>query len=66
MQLRVLVSSIDSSRNFDLRCAVREGLIDFIRRHHPGSLPRARAEIDLASGAAERSLRAAEPGSAAT
>ena len=45
MQLRVLVSSVDSGRNFDLRCKVREGLIDFIRRVHPDALPYVRAEI---------------------
>jgi small-conductance mechanosensitive channel len=44
MQLRVLVSSGDSGANFDLRCEVREGLIDLLRRRHPGSLPRVRAE----------------------
>lgn len=45
MQLRVLVSSADSSRNWDLRCKLREGLIDFIQRHHPDSLPRLRTEL---------------------
>ena len=44
MQLRVLVSSADSGAAFDLRCEVREGLIDFLRRHHPAALPRLRAE----------------------
>jgi small-conductance mechanosensitive channel len=39
MQLRILVSSPSSGQNFDLRCAVREGLIDFIRREFPHSLP---------------------------
>jgi small-conductance mechanosensitive channel len=45
MQLRVLVSSAASGPNFDLRCEVREGLIDFIQRHHPQALPRVRAEL---------------------
>lgn len=45
MQLRALVSSADSGRNWDLRCAVREGLIEFVRREYPDSLPRLRAEI---------------------
>ncbi len=45
MQLRVLVSSASSGQNWDLRCAVREGLIDFIRREHPEALPRVRAEM---------------------
>jgi small-conductance mechanosensitive channel len=45
MQLRALVSASDSSRSFDLRCHVREGLIAFIGREHAHCLPRARAEI---------------------
>jgi small-conductance mechanosensitive channel len=45
MQLRILVSSSDSSRNWDLRCKLREGLIDFIQRHYPDHLPRLRAEL---------------------
>jgi small-conductance mechanosensitive channel len=44
MQVRVLVSSAHSGANFDLRCEVREGLIDFLTRRHPGALPRVRAE----------------------
>ena len=39
MQLRVLVSSADAGRNFDLRCELREALIDFVRREYPQSLP---------------------------
>jgi hypothetical protein len=44
MQLRILVSAHDSSLAWDLRCRVREGLIDFIQRHYPDSLPRLRTE----------------------
>jgi small-conductance mechanosensitive channel len=45
MQLRVLVSSADASRNWDLRCLVREKLIDFIRREYPAFLPQVRADL---------------------
>jgi hypothetical protein len=45
IQLRALVSSADSSRNWDLRCRVREGLIAFIAREYPEYLPRLRAEV---------------------
>lgn len=45
MQLRVLLSSANSGRNFDLRCRVREGLISFIAREYPLYLPHTRAEI---------------------
>jgi len=44
VQLRILVSSAASGPNFDLRCELREALIDFIRREHPAALPRLRAE----------------------
>jgi len=46
MQLRMLVSSTDSGRNFDLRCQVREGLIAFVQAHYPHALPRWRCELD--------------------
>ncbi len=46
MQLRALVSSANSSLNWDLRCRVREGLIAFIQEHHPDCLPQARVEIE--------------------
>lgn len=55
MQLRVLVSSRDSGLNWDLRCRVREGLLDFVNAHYPQFLPRARAEVSTGpeSGAAD-------------
>lgn len=43
--LRALVSAADSSAAWDLRCQVRERLIEFLRARHPGSLPRTRAEL---------------------
>ncbi|MGF6656838.1 small-conductance mechanosensitive channel [Paraburkholderia youngii] len=45
MQLRALVSAPDSGLAWDLRCRVREGLLDFVHRHYPEYLPRARAEV---------------------
>jgi small-conductance mechanosensitive channel len=50
MQLRVLVSSASSGQNWNLRCALREGLIDFILREHPHALPRVRAEVQSGQG----------------
>ena len=44
MQVRILVSSADSGRAFDLRCKVREGLIAWIAREHPDCLPKLRHE----------------------
>ena len=48
MQLRALVTSASSSKNWDLRCHVRERLIDFVQREYPQYLPRWRAEASLA------------------
>jgi small-conductance mechanosensitive channel len=45
MQLRVLVSSFDSALNWDLRCRVREGLINFVEAAYPQFLPRTRADL---------------------
>ena len=44
MQVRALVSSADSGRNWDLRCLVRERLVEFVQRNYPGCLPRVRVE----------------------
>lgn len=45
MQLRLLVTSANSSLNWDLRCKVREALVDFMQREYPQYLPRMRAEL---------------------
>jgi small-conductance mechanosensitive channel len=45
MQIRVLATSADSSKSWDLRCDIREKFIAYIQKHHPESLPRFRAEI---------------------
>ncbi|MGB9475613.1 MAG: mechanosensitive ion channel domain-containing protein [Candidatus Udaeobacter sp.] len=42
IEVRALVSSTDPGKVFDLRCEVREGLIDFLSGHYPESLPRQR------------------------
>lgn len=51
MQIRFLMSAPDSSQSWDLRCAIREGLVTFIQQHYPSQLPRLRARlVDTASG----------------
>lgn len=45
MQLRILLSSLDSSRNWDARCHMRERLITFINHEFPQCLPQLRAEL---------------------
>jgi small-conductance mechanosensitive channel len=46
IEVRALVSSTDPATAFGLRCEVREGLIEFLRRHHPEGLPRVRNVIE--------------------
>jgi|KBSSwiStaDraftv2_1062776.scaffolds.fasta_scaffold128091_2 small-conductance mechanosensitive channel len=46
MQLRILVSASSSGAAFDLRCELREGLIDFIQREFPAALPTLRAHVE--------------------
>jgi len=45
MELRALVSAADSSKAWDLRCEVREKLIEFIQNKYPAALPKTRAEL---------------------
>lgn len=45
LQVRFLMSAPDSSQNWDLRCAIREGLVTFIQQHYPSQLPRLRARL---------------------
>jgi small-conductance mechanosensitive channel len=45
IEIRMLMSSGNSSDAFDLRCFIRENMITFIQKNHPGGLPKIRAEI---------------------
>jgi small-conductance mechanosensitive channel len=49
MQLRVLATTADASKGWDLRCAIREQLIAYIQKNHPQSLPQCRTQISGAS-----------------
>ncbi|CAD7041572.1 mechanosensitive ion channel protein MscS [Pseudorhizobium endolithicum] len=44
MEVRILVSASNAGKAFDLRCEVREKLIDFIQRNYPSSLPKVRTD----------------------
>jgi small-conductance mechanosensitive channel len=44
MVVRVTASAADSSSAWDLRCDLREQLLDWLQREHPGALPRVRTE----------------------
>lgn len=62
LELRILVSGRNSPEVFDLRCEIREKIIAWLQREHPGALPRQREEqfqhhapslVPRESGAAE-------------
>ena len=42
MELRCLMSARSAGQTFDLRCEVREKLIDFLQKEHPEALPHSR------------------------
>ena len=50
MELRCLVSSGGSAQLFDLRCIVREKMIEYLKEKYPGALPRTRVELKGAEG----------------
>ena len=55
IQVRALVSATDPGKTFDLRCEVREGLIQFLCHNYPESLPRSRnMNVDDESPRAQR------------
>ena len=55
IQLRLLVTSSNASLNWDLRCRLREALIDFMQREYPQFLPVSRAELTLSPNAGSTS-----------
>lgn len=49
VELRALMSAEDASLAWNLRCHVREKLVEFVRDKYPHALPRLRAELDRQS-----------------
>jgi small-conductance mechanosensitive channel len=47
IELRCLMSAASAGKAFDLRCEVREKLVDFLQKQHPGALPRQRADVAI-------------------
>jgi len=45
MELRALVSAADASAAWELRCQVRERLVQFVQQNYPQALPKVRAEL---------------------
>jgi len=50
LEIRALMSAVDSPTAWDLRVLVREQLISFLQLKYPGSLPRTRIEMTDGSG----------------
>lgn len=53
VELRALMSASNASNAFDLRCHVREKLIQFLQEKYPESLPKTRAELVGDAGASK-------------
>jgi small-conductance mechanosensitive channel len=62
VQVRLLVSARNSGDLFDLRCAVRERMVEFLNASHPYALPRVRVAraIRAAGDSESRQVRAPE------
>jgi small-conductance mechanosensitive channel len=60
MEVRILASAGASGKAFDLRCEIREKLIDFLQREHPAALPRQRTELAVDTAAAPVGVRIAK------
>lgn len=63
MELRALMSSVDSPTSWNLRCLVREKLITFLQQNYPQSLPRTRVELEPKGTKPEVSSPGAAPAS---
>jgi small-conductance mechanosensitive channel len=46
VELRALASAADASQTWDLRCYVREQLVEFIKERFPETLPQTRINLD--------------------
>ncbi len=64
MEIRCLLSARNASDQFDLRCIIREGMIEFIQKHYPDAFPRTR--FSAVGGAAQGSETPRERELAAT
>ncbi len=56
MELRCLMSASNAGNAFDLRCEVREKMIDFLQQQHPEALPRQRGDLMLEGSTADARL----------
>jgi small-conductance mechanosensitive channel len=57
IEVRAIMSADDADRVWNLRCAVREKIVDFLQREHPEALPRQRQINFPRDGAAAEAAR---------
>jgi small-conductance mechanosensitive channel len=50
LEIRVLASAEDAGTAWDLRCEIREKMVEFLQKNYPDCLPRFRAEIKQPGG----------------
>ena len=60
IELRALMSANSAGQAFDLRCEVREKMIEFLQSEHPTALPVQRAITEISSGPTELAQAARE------
>jgi len=66
IQVRLLVSARNSGDLFDLRCVVRERMLDYLERCHPYALPRLRADLAREDHPPQQASTGPGPGASAT
>jgi small-conductance mechanosensitive channel len=57
IEVRAIMSANDAGQTWNLRCEVREKMIDFLQREYPEALPRQRADVALAADGATQLAR---------
>jgi small-conductance mechanosensitive channel len=62
MEVRILATAGDAGKVFDLRCEIREKLIDFLQRDHPEALPRQRSQVAVDKGTGSDAVAIAAAG----
>lgn len=56
MEIRCLLSARNASEQFDLRCIIRERMVEFLQKNYPDAFPRTRFSSVAASGNLEFQL----------
>ncbi len=62
LEVRLLVSASDSGKAWELRCLLREKMIEFVQREYPESLPRVRARLEREEGGGGPAVQMASEG----